>query len=478
MITIFSNTEIISNVANGIDMFANLVDGYLSGINNLKIASIMLMMLAFMMFLFLVIIIYVKSIISFLKSDTQAKGNEDDEPEEDDIFNEEDEEKLNKIIEEQDREKELEKELQKELELARIQKESIDNQKAKSKEEELQPQEKEILQNEAEENLQNSMPEPENNVEPQQKNSQESSGIGFDWKKGKKQKLEKENNDSQNFSTETFRYQQSHKELSELMGLIIDMIGRGVDDLKIAQTIIFRNQGKSSEDDVLQLIDSIKEYISLCLDNHFDKLPNIKNLPSEQEALIHLAKGDTTLALTLLENLMDYNIDKSTSGNPEAKKESLFNEISKQSCTFGTIASIHDIHLATGAFELAVELNPNNVIAWSRLGDMYSKTETNSKAIWAYQNLLKMADEEIYPQSVANANKMMSQYLYAQGNSLQAAKLYNSSKQYYDSLGINRRLDKQEIDIIEIIESHQQSELQATIERILSKKNAQTFEFM
>ena len=109
---------------------------------------------------------------------------------------------------------------------------------------------------------------------------------------------------------------------------------------------------------------------------------------------------------------------------------------------------------------------------------MYSKTETNSKAIWAYQNLLKMADEEIYPQSVANANKMMSQYLYAQGNSLQAAKLYNSSKQYYDSLGINRRLDKQEIDIIEIIESHQQSELQATIERILSKKNAQTFEFM
>lgn len=470
MITIFSNTEIISNVANSIDMLANLVDGYLSGVNNLKIASIMLMMLAFMMFLFLVIIIYVKSIISFLKSDTQTKEKEEDDSEEDEIFNEEDEEKLHRIMEEQDRERELERELQKELELARIKRESIEELKTKEKEDEEK-------QN-AEQFKEQPQPEQIKKEEPQDKKENDSKGVDFDWKKGKKLKLESEPTVPQNFGVESFRYQQSHKELSELMGLVIDMIGRGVDDLKIAQTIIFRNQGKSSEDDVLQLIDAIKEYIDLCVNNHFDKLPNIKNLPGEKEALHHLAMGDTTLALTLLENLMDYNIDKSTSGNPGAKKEELFNEISKHSCTFGTIASINDVHLATGAFELAVELNPNNVIAWTRLGDMYSRTETNNKAIWAYQNVLKMADEEIYPQSVANANKMMSQYLYAQGNSLQAAKLYNNSKQYYDSLGINRRLDKQEVDIIEIIESHQHDELQATIERILSKKRAQTFEFM
>lgn len=471
MITIFSNTEIISNVANSIDMLANLVDGYLSGVNNLKIASIMLMMLAFMMFLFLVIIIYVKSIISFLKSDAQNKEKESDS-EDDEIFNEEDEEKLKQIMEqqEQDRERELEKELQKELELARIKKESIEEQKNKEKEDE----EKRQIEPEAE----RKEPEHLRSEEQPEKRESDGKGVDFDWKKGKTLKLETAAPAPQNFGVESFRYQQSHRELSELMGLVIDMIGRGVDDLKIAQTIIFRNQGKSSEDDVLQLIESIKEYIGLCLENHFDKLPNIQNLPSEKEALYHLAMGDTTLALTLLENLMDYNIDKSTGGVQGAKKEELFNEISKQSCTFGTIASINDVHLATGAFELAVELNPNNVVAWTRLGDMYSRTETNNKAIWAYQNVLKMADEEIYPQSVANANKMMSQYLYAQGNSLQAAKLYNSSKQYYDSLGINRRPDKQEVDIIEIIESHQGDELQTTIERILSQKRAQTFEFM
>jgi len=79
-----------------------------------------------------------------------------------------------------------------------------------------------------------------------------------------------------------------------------------------------------------------------------------------------------------------------------------------------------------------------------------------------------MADEELSPQQIANANKILSQYYYAQGNSLQAAKLYNQSKQFYDSIGINRRLDKKEIEIIEIIESRQQNDLETTIARLLS----------
>lgn len=66
-------------------------------------------------------------------------------------------------------------------------------------------------------------------------------------------------------SNEFLSYHQSTKDLSELLGLIIDMIGRGVDDLKIAQTVMFRNQGKNSEDDILQIIDSIKDFIALCI---------------------------------------------------------------------------------------------------------------------------------------------------------------------------------------------------------------------
>lgn len=462
IISIFSSSEILATVSNNIDDLATIIDGYLSGANNLRIASIILMLLAFILFLFLVIIIYVKSIVSFLKSDN--KNTEKDDGAVDDIFNEEDAERLNRIMSEEDRERELEKELQKELELARAEKEMFEQREMQEK------QRKDAVRREEKANNREREKETKEKEQAEEKES-EPKGIvvDLDWKKGKLRDLEQ---NAPTLSNEFLSYHQSTKDLSELLGLIIDMIGRGVDDLKIAQTVMFRNQGKNSEDDILQIIDSIKDFIALCINQNFDRLPNASQLPREEDALFHLAQGDPTLALAMLEALMDFNIDRSSMAGIDVKKDEIFKEISAQSCVFGSLAAINDIHLATGAFELAIELNPNNVNAWCRLGDMYDKADSNNKAVWAYQNVLTLADEEIYARQVANANKMMSQHLYAQGNSLQAAKLYNSSKQYYDSLGINRRLDKQEVEIIEIIEAHQKEELQATIQKILSQKTS------
>lgn len=462
IISIFSSSEILATVSNNIDDLATIIDGYLSGANNLRIASIILMLLAFILFLFLVIIIYVKSIVSFLKSDN--KNTEKDDGAVDDIFNEEDAERLNRIMSEEDRERELEKELQKELELARAEKEMFEQREMQEK------QRKDAVRREEKANTREREKETKEKEQAEEKES-EPKGIvvDLDWKKGKLRDLEQ---NAPTLSNEFLSYHQSTKDLSELLGLIIDMISRGVDDLKIAQTLMFRNQGKNSEDDILQIIDSIKDFIALCINQNFDRLPNASQLPREEDALFHLAQGDPTLALAMLEALMDFNIDRSSMAGIDVKKDEIFKEISAQSCVFGSLAAINDIHLATGAFELAIELNPNNVNAWCRLGDMYAKADSNNKAVWAYQNVLTLADEEIYARQVANANKMMSQHLYAQGNSLQAAKLYNSSKQYYDSLGINRRLDKQEVEIIEIIEAHQKEELQATIQKILSQKTS------
>ena len=462
IISIFSSSEILATVSNNIDDLATIIDGYLSGANNLRIASIILMLLAFILFLFLVIIIYVKSIVSFLKSDN--KNTEKDDGAVDDIFNEEDAERLNRIMSEEDRERELEKELQKELELARAEKEMFEQREMQEK------QRKDAVRREEKANTREREKETKEKEQAEEKES-EPKGIvvDLDWKKGKLRDLEQ---NAPTLSNEFLSYHQSTKDLSELLGLIIDMIGRGVDDLKIAQTVMFRNQGKNSEDDILQIIDLIKDFIALCINQNFDRLPNASQLPREEDALFHLAQGDPTLALAMLEALMDFNIDRSSMAGIDVKKDEIFKEISAQSCVFGSLAAINDIHLATGAFELAIELNPNNVNAWCRLGDMYAKADSNNKAVWAYQNVLTLADEEIYARQVANANKMMSQHLYAQGNSLQAAKLYNSSKQYYDSLGINRRLDKQEVEIIEIIEAHQKEELQATIQKILSQKTS------
>ena len=174
---------------------------------------------------------------------------------------------------------------------------------------------------------------------------------------------------------------------------------------------------------------------------------------------------------------MDENINKGATLTQENKRDRLFGEVSNYACTFGTLASLSDVHLATGSFELAIELAPQNVNAWGRIADMYTKAESNNKAVWAYEHVLEVADAEIYPRQIANAEKMLSQFYYAQGNSLQAAGLYNNAKSYYDSIGINRRLDKKEVEIIEIIESRQNEDLEATIAKILQNSDLRQYSY-
>lgn len=48
-----------------------------------------------------------------------------------------------------------------------------------------------------------------------------------------------------------------------------------------------------------------------------------KNLPAEDEALFHLAKGDASLALALLEALMDKNIEYSAALPVGDKRDAL-----------------------------------------------------------------------------------------------------------------------------------------------------------
>ena len=464
LLNTLSSSEIVTSISTQLDVLANVIDSYLAGIDNLRMASIILMILALLLFLFLIIIIYVKTIVAFLRNDKESSTSEivgDENKGE--IFDEEDQLRLNQIIEEQERELELEKELQKELEMASAERASAEKEKQK---EASKIKEAEVQKKLAEEKKQ----------QEQKKLIEKEFSIDLDWKKGKLREMDAV---AQNIEIkpDILSYHQSNRQLNELIGLIIDMIGRGVDDLKIAQTIMFRNQYMSSEEDVLQLIDAVKDFIGLCKSQEFSKLENYASLPHEEEALFHLAEGDPSLALAMIEALMDFGIDRANSLGGNAKKDILYQEISRQALVFGNLAAINDIVLATGAFELSIELAPNNISAWSRLADMYSKAQSSSKAIWAYQNVLKSADGELNAREVANASKNLSQHLYAQGNSLQAAKLYNSSKQYYDSLGINRRLDKQEIEIIEIIESHHQDEIQSTILRILGRDSGKGFDF-
>ena len=466
VITVLSAGDFLSAVSSNLDVMAGIFSRYFSGADNLRIVSIILMLLAFILFLFLIIILYVKSIVSFLKSDQAAQNrgsilfDDSSAPEGDDSIASE---------------LELEKELERELEQARAEKQQLDEQESQRRLNEEQERETALDEEKGRQKKEKYDRELEKDAIRTNERIK-TSGIDLDWKKGKLSELEA---NRVRLDIESLQYQQSRKGLPELLGLIIDMAGRGVDDLKIAQTVMFRNQGQNTEDDILQVIEAIEDFIALCVNGRFEQIRAATDnpLPREDEALFHLAKGDPSLALALIEALMDVEIDRGASMSQGDKRDMLFQEVSNYACTFGTLASLSDIHLATGAFELAIELAPQNINAWSRAADMYARAESNNKAIWAYENVLNLADEEIYPRQVANAGKMLSQYYYAQGNSLQAAKLYNSSKQYYDSIGINRRLDKKEVEIIEIIESRQNEDLESTIAKILQNREFRQYSY-
>lgn len=441
----FGSLDIWATLSLKADFLAQAFNAYLSGTGSLKAVSLVLMMLALLLFLFLIVIIYVRNIIFFIKSNNPQKNLEKDDTEEEDVIN----------LFNNEEQQELERELQKELDLALAQR-----REKEKKDEEAQKKEKSEPQKNKKDDAEET--KKEKNIYSRSKEPV----IDLDWQKGRIPPAELSTASA--IDAAALSYNQSRKELSQLLGLVMDMLGRGVDDLKIAQTVNYKSQGMADENEILKIIDAVKSFISICISGKFSRLERYSELPGEEQALLHLANGDPSPALALLEKLMDENIDRANNSSSEEKRQQIYRDVSGYACCFGSLSEINDIMLATSAYELAVELMSSNVVAWSRLGDVYQKANSTSKAVWAYQNVLDFADGEIDVAEIANASRHLSEHLYAGGNSLQAAKLYNSAKQYYDSLGINRRLDKQELDIIDIIENNQETSLSETIKKLLT----------
>ncbi|MBE6443978.1 MAG: hypothetical protein E7020_04860 [Alphaproteobacteria bacterium] len=446
-----TSLDFIASLSLKFDFLAEIISNYLANANSLKVISLILMMLALVLFLFLVIIIYVRHIIFFVKSNNPAKNLKEGIESEEESY----------AVFSDDEQQELEKELQRELELALAERHAREQQELEQQREKEHAREIKLEQDkrkkEKDELKQNEKLEKEN--KKRKKNNEPE--LDLDWQKGIVSVSETD------IDGISLSYEQNRQELNQLMGLVIDMLGRGVDDLKIAQTLNFKNQGMTDENEIIKAIDALKSFINLSISGKFAKLDMYNDLPKEDQALFHLANGDASLALSLLENLMDSNIDRANTSASEEKRQKIYMEVSEYACCFGALAELNDIMLATSAYELAIELQSTNITAWGRLGDVYNKANSSSKAVWAYQNVLNFADGEIDMAQIANANKHLSEHLYAEGNSLQAAKLYNSAKQYYDSLGINRRLDKQELEIIEIIEGNYNTSLPEMIHKLL-----------
>ncbi len=445
------------SITQNLNGMAGFFQKHFAGTDNLRVVSIILLLLAFILFLFLVVIIYIKSLLSFIKTDVSPSFSESKEVRSANLKNELERER----IKEAELQEELEKSRQQRLREDRIRKEAQDR-----------------LKEENEKKLENSKKEAKVLYQrskildgKQQLADKKVSNVynrrDFDWKNDRVVELDEV------AAGISFKYEPTYKTLDSMTGLILNMFSRNIDSGKIAQTIKIRCGDNATEEDIIQLIDSMKNFISLCNNGKFANLPNANYLPSADEALYGLAEGNTSLSLSLLEDLMNCNIDKGQSMKLTQKRDIAFMEASNYACTFGTLASLNDRDLAVTSLELAIELSPKNVNAWSRLADMYAASSFDSKAIWAYQNIINIGDEDIYPHQMANAHIQLSKYYQSQGDLAKAKNLYDYGYNYYSSIGINQDLTPKEHEIINIIESKQKDDLPDIIGKLLknSKKN-------
>lgn len=289
--------------------------------------------------------------------------------------------------------------------------------------------------------------------------------IQLDWNKNKEKNFEKLDDET------VLSYQQPQESLNELISLIINMLGRDVTPQKIAQAVYYRNKGETSEETILQSIAAVQDFISLCNTGKFSKL-NGEDLPDINEALIFWAKGDNSLCLNLLENLIKQQIDKADlqTGMP---KELTYAQAASYACLFGTIAGQNNLELAQNSFELALELAPKNINAWSRCGDIYWQEGNYEKAAYAYQTVSENGDADIYAAQIAHARHNLALYYAHIGQTESASQLENESQQYYDDLGIKNDLSPKESDTLEFIAENRNENLQLSITKLLQNRQTQ-----
>lgn len=290
--------------------------------------------------------------------------------------------------------------------------------------------------------------------------------IRLDWDKNVDNIQEELDN------TTSLNYQRPQESMKELIGLIINMLSREVTPQKIAQAVYYRNQGEKNTEEILQTISAVRDFVTLCNTGKFNSIPARSELPSNNEALYNWAQGDNSLCLLLLENLIKQQIDtaETKSGLPQ---DLIYAQAASYSCLFGTIAMENNLELAQNSFELALELAPQSINAWSRCGDVYWQQKDYKNAVYAYQNVADNGDKILYAPQIANARHKLAEYSIDSGNTDTAAKLEKDSQSYYDEIGITKALSDKEDENLNFIAENQQINLESSIIKLLQVRQAQ-----
>ncbi|MBR1600171.1 MAG: hypothetical protein IJ677_01180 [Alphaproteobacteria bacterium] len=229
-----------------------------------------------------------------------------------------------------------------------------------------------------------------------------------------------------------------------LVSIIINLLGRGVSVAKINQSLYFHYKTAYDINDIIHTVQSVCNFIGLCNAGKFDYLPQRQMLPENDAAIYAWANGDNSLALILLQSFLNQLMEQSQE-EIGIIKDMTYALASNCACIMGDIAKLKDIDLAHNSFELATELSSKNVIAWSRLGDIYMLEDAMEKAMISYQNVIDIADIYLYAAELAHAKQQLASYYQKQEVYAKAEQLQKESKKYYDDTGIYNDLTEKEI---------------------------------
>lgn len=261
------------------------------------------------------------------------------------------------------------------------------------------------------------------------------------------------------------------RDIHNLITIILDLLGRKVSTSKIAQVVFFYNQEKYSEQDVIQIIQTIRDFIGLCNAGHFDVLPQTEKLPTGKNAIYAWAHGDTTPCLSLLQAYLNMLMSQSAQ-EQGIMRDMTYAQAANCACIMGNIARLTDVDLAHNSFELATELSPNSTNAWSNLADIYATEHNKEKAMIAYQTVLDLGYDVMYAWQIANAQTYMAEYYENMGLEAKSADYRKFSRDFYKECGIRQPLTIKEKAAFDLINSQKEQNLMSALDNLLSRDSA------
>lgn len=257
------------------------------------------------------------------------------------------------------------------------------------------------------------------------------------------------------------------RELKDCLGLIIELFGRGMSEYKIFQIIYAITNEQTSEEDVIQLVLSIKKFIKLCRKDEFLYLKQYYNLPSKEQALLSLANGRISDVVAMLRALIEDTITsiiKNYDDNREKKIKKTIDLLNM----LGNILMLKDQQAALFNFNLALRLDTNNILTISRIADIYSQLEDQEKAEDLYLKIIETVKLEDNLQFIANADSKLSNKFVQEKDNETAKMLIDFSDECYNEMGMYREIGQEETIALEIINSNLPNTVKNSIELLLT----------